>query len=268
MKHLEPVRRSAHKTASRITKLLAPALALFALAMPASAATNLVKNGSFESNGGPGATEYGTYRITLDDWFISPRGFMGLDTEANAKTNVGPEPILLWGASPDYPSDNGFTGSPDGGYFWVADGHPGFRGYLQQDITGLTVGEIYDLSFYYAHAQEGCGPCNGDTRQAWHVYLGNDLLLQTDFIDVPPHGFKGWYKATQSFTASAITQTLQFWADGGNGAPPMALLDGVKVMAQNEPLTPTPGPLPLMGFGVSLAWSNRLRKRIKQSNSH
>jgi len=119
MKHLEPVRRSAHKTASRITKLLAPTLALTALAMPGLAATNLVKNGSFEANGGPGATVYGTYRITLDDWFISPTGFMGLDTEANAKSNVGPEPIKLWGASPDYPSDNGFTGSPDGGYFLV-----------------------------------------------------------------------------------------------------------------------------------------------------
>jgi len=47
----------------------------------------------------------------------------------------------------------------------------------------------------------------------------------------------------------------------------MALLDGINLIAQNEPPAPpaaTPGPLPLLGLGASFAWSGRLRKRINQ----
>lgn len=258
------VQSSATQKVSRLAKLIAPAFALSALTVPVSAATNLVKNGGFESNGGPGATQYGSYRITLDDWIMSPTGFMGLDTYANANINTS-EPIQFWGAAPGYKNGNGFTGSPDGGYFWAADGHSGFRGTLEQEITGLTVGGKYDLSFYYAHGQEACGPCNGATRQAWQVYLGAEQY-NTPFVDLPEHGFMGWFTATHTFTANATTEILQFWADGGTGAPPMALLDGVRLTAHNQPPTPAPGPLPIVGLGVSLAWSGRLRKRVKQAN--
>ena len=234
--------------------------------MPVSAATNLVRNGGFESNGGPGATAYNPTQMVLDDWTFSPSGrFAGIDTEAHAYINDS-QNIRFWGASPGYQNGNGFKGSPDGGYFYAADGNAVFRGNLSQDITGLTVGANYDLTFYYAYGQEACSACNGDTRQSWHVVFGSDQY-ETDVVDVPSHGFVDWNTVTHTFTASAITQTLTFWANGGNGAPPMALLDSVKLTAQNEPPTPpsaVPGPLPLLGLGASFAWSARMRKRIKQ----
>ena len=251
-------------TAAGLAKLLPAAFALSALVMPASAGTNLVKNGGFEANGGPGATVYNPTPMVLDDWTFSPNGrFAGIDTEAHAYTNTTQQ-VKFWGASPGYQNGNGFSGSPDGGYFYAADGNYAFRGNLSQDITGLKVGAKYDLTFYHAYGQEACPQCNGATRQAWHVVFGSDQY-ETDLVDVPSHGFVDWNTATHTFTASATTQTLTFWANGGSGAPPFALLDSVKLTAQDEPPAPpaaTPGPLTLLGLGASFAWSSRLRKRI------
>ena len=283
------VQRIENLAASGLAKLLPAAFALSALVLPASAATNLVKNGSFENNPGPGATEYNdaNYSIKgqLPDWTMSNYGFMGLDSYTTATTNTyinncgipgstspcwngGPRSITLWGATPGWQNGNGFQGSPDGGFFWIADGNAAYRGILSQDITGLTVGAKYDLSFQYAHGQEACNGCDGVTTQSWVVSFG-DEPFRTNPVTVPSHGFIDWVTASRTFTATSVTQTLKFIADGGRGAPPMALLDGIILTAQDEPPTPgpaaaAPGPLPLLGLGASFAWSRRLRKRINQ----
>ena len=234
------VQRLENLAAAGLAKVLPAAFALSALAMPASAATNLVKNGSFETNGGPGAQ----YLTTLADWTYGG-GLASLDTAANAFTNSSAK-IQFWGASPGYQNGNGFTGSPDGGYFWAADGDAQYRVLLQQSITGLTVGDKYDLSFDYAYGQEACNGywCDGATSQLWSVNFGSENF-NTGYTYVPEHGFRGWYKANHTFTASAATQFLQFAAVGPSGQPPVALLDGVMLTAQNEPPAPpaaTPGP--------------------------
>ena len=284
------VQRIENLAASGLAKLLPAAFALSALVLPASAATNLVKNGSFENNPGPGATAFNdadySIRGQLPDWTMPTNyGFMGLDSYTTATTNTyrnncgipgspsscwngGPRSITLWGATPGWQNGNGFQGSPDGGFFWIADGNASYRGFLSQDITGLTVGAKYDLSFQYAHGQEACSACNGDTTQSWVVSFG-DEPFRTNPVTVPSHGFIDWVTASRTFTATSVTQTLKFIADGGSGAPPMALLDGIILTAQDEPPTPgpaaaTPGPLPLIGLGASFAWSGRLRKRINQ----
>ena len=251
--------------------------------MPASAATNLVKNGSFENNPGPGATEFNdanySIRGQLPDWTMSNNGFMGLDSYTTATTNTyinncsipgSPSScengtrrnITLWGATPGYQNGNGFQGSPDGGFFWIADSEPALRGSLSQNITGLTVGAKYDLSFQHASGQEVCGRCNGPTTQYWGVTFG-DEPFSTNQLNVPSHGFIGWLTASHTFTATSVTQTLKFMSFG-NGNPPTALLDGIILTAQDEPPTPAPAPLPLLGLGASFALSRRLRKRINQ----
>jgi hypothetical protein len=177
--------------------------------------------------------------------------------------------IQLWGAAPGYQNGNGFKDSPDGGYFWILDGDPTYVFGLKQDIHGLAIGEQYDLSFQYAFGQEACsgGWCMGATNQRWDIGFGSESYTTGGHV-VPEHGFVGWFTSSHTFTATATMQTLQFWANGPGGQPPMALLDGVTLTAKNEPLAATPGPLPLLGFGVSLAWSSRLRKRIKQTNGN
>lgn len=219
---------------------LAPVIAVSALALPASA-QNLVVNGSFEDNPGPGATEFNdanyTIRGRLPGWTMNTGnvGFMGLDSYDTATTNTyrnncsipgspascwngGPRSITIWGATPGWQNGNGFQGSPDGGFFWSADGNANYRGFLAQDITGLTVGAQYDLSFYHAHTQEACSGCNGQTIQSWVVSFGAETF-RTDPVTVPSHGFVDWVNTSHTFTATAATQTLKFIHDGGNGSP-------------------------------------------------
>ena len=126
------------------------------------------------------------------------------------------------------------------------------------------MGANYDLTFYYAYGQEACSACNGDTRQSWHVVFGSDQY-ETDVVDVPSHGFVDWNTVTHTFTASAITQTLTFWANGGNGAPPMALLDSVKLTAQNEP--PTPPICRSRAFAIVGSW-RQLRLECSSAQAH
>jgi hypothetical protein len=268
-----PSQRSANVHPFHRAKLLASAIAMFALAMPASAATNLVKNGGFELNGGPGVVSgNGGYyqQTTVNDWYFTfptSTPLAGVDTYAHSMTNTS-QAIQFWGAAPGYQNGNGFQASPTGGYFWASDGDPRYVVGLKQDISGLTIGEKYDLSFDFAFGQEACpgGWCIGATNQRWDIGFGSESYTTGGNV-VQEHGFVGWLTSAHTFTATATTQTLQFWANGPGGQPPVALLDSVKLTAQNEPLAATPGPLPLLGFGVSLAWSGRLRKRIKQSNS-
>ena len=263
--------RLENLAAAGLAKILPATFALSALAMQASAATNLVNNGSFENNSGPGIVYANTsgYYIgtTVPDWyFVKPSTntpFAGVDNYAHARTNTS-QAAQFWGAAPGYQNGNGFSGSPDGGYFWFDDGAVSYRVGLKQDITGLTVGEQYDLSFYYAYTQEIF--VNAETDQVWEVFFGSDSY-NTGWTHVPAAGFSGWHTSNRTFTASATTQTLHFMAHGTNGLPPFLLFDGVRLTAQNEPPTPpapTPGPLPLLGLGASFAWSGRLRKRINQ----
>ena len=267
------IKRLENLAASGLPKILPAAFVLSALVMPASAATNLVKNGSFEMNTGPGVVSGngGYYQgTTIADWyyqFPTSSPLAGVDTYAHSITNTS-QAIQFWGAAPGYQNGNGFSGSPDGGYFWAADGADSYRVGLKQDITGLTIGDKYDLSFNYAFGQEACNGnwCNGATNQKWAIGFGTQSY-DTGGNVVQEHGFSGWFSSTHTFTATATTQILQFWAYGPSGQPPVALLDGVMLTAQNEPPAPpaaTPGPLPLLGLGASFAWSGRLRKRINQ----
>lgn len=131
-----------------------------------------------------------------------------------------------------------------------------------QVVSGLTIGDKYDLSFDYAYGQEACDGywCNGATNQTWQVYFGSESY-SPGYTNGPEHGFRGWYKASTTFTATSTSQTLRFLAIGPGGQPPMALLDGVSLTSQA-----VPGPLPVMGLGATFAWSARMRKRIKQAN--
>ena len=271
---------SAKLRATYLVCLASPLLGLIALANPAQAA-NLVQNGGFENNSGPGYVS----NHPISNWTMTNIGSSGVGinsvatfAQLQAGAPCSPPysscaiPIGLWGVTPNYVNGNGIRDSNDGGYFLIADGYSEFNSKFRQTITGLIPGTDYELTFEYAYAQQG--GFDGPTNQKWTVAFGSENY-QTPAYNLPSHGFyggsnsTGWLTASHTFTATSASQTLQFLAIGSPGVPPMSLLDGVSltevVPTPPEPTpTPTPGPLPLLGLGATVAWSGRLRQRIKR----
>jgi hypothetical protein len=255
----------------RMAVALSFASAALLLLAPRAQASGLVFNGSFEINGGPGQIGSNT---TLAGWSVpAPNGsytFLYAPGTADqlccaASGEYGQNP--LWG--PNNGSANGLPAtSPDGGYFAALDGD--FQaGALGQTITGLTVGQDYQVGFWYAAAQQY--GFNGPTVQAMNVCLGTGFAsyinagsqplsgganassnincagsgASTPNINLPNHGFSGWQYDTVDLTANSTTEVLSFLAYGNLQVPPFALLDGVSMSP-----VPEPGTLPLLFTGL------------------
>jgi hypothetical protein len=252
---------------SSLVCLASPIVGLIALANPAQAATNLVQNGSFESNAGPGYI----FQNPIANWTLVNTATSGISINAintfqQLQTGTS-TPIPLWGVSPGYTNGNGIRNSNDGGYFIIADGYYEFNSIFRQVINGLTPGTEYQLDFEYAYAQQA--GFTGPTNQYWTVKFGLENYA-TPAVTLPSHGFDGgtastgWLTASKTFTATAASQTLEFLAIGTPGVPPMSLLDGVSLTEVTPPPASVPGPVPLLGVGATMAWSGRLRRRIKR----
>lgn len=232
------------------------------LAGGASAATNLVTNGSFETTVAPGAEGQLGVNVTATGWSVpAPNGsYTFLWNAGTADTtgaiNQNGNAVLLWG--PHDGSANGLTASsPDGGNFIGAD--PAFHnGPISQTITGLIVGQTYQLTFDWAGAQQ-LG-YDGETTEGWQVSLGGAPSQSTGIVTNANHGFVPWMTTQMYFTADSTSDTLSFLALGGptSSQPPFALLDGVNLISVPEPTT---WALMIMGFGgVGAMVRNRRRQ--------
>ena len=228
-----------------------------------SANANLITNGSFESNGGVGQLAGGISSLT--GWTVGtaidaspyPYAFV-VDSSADSTgfpSVYSPPNITIWG--PGTGSNNGFTGSPDGGYFLGVSGTYAVAP-VSQTISGLTVGGEYVLSFEWAGSQ--FSDSIGATSQNWEVTFGGDTV-STPVAIIPSRGFWGWQTFSQSFTATSSTQSLSFLAQGvPDGIFPFLLLDNVKLESNVVPV-PEPSTVALLSMGViGLAIRQRIRK--------
>jgi hypothetical protein len=248
-------------------------------------ASNLVTNGSFELTtvASPGAqptfgTGSGCTGGSLEDWCEGDGG-----TAATPANNGSSALALLY-----YPGDqadsltdtfgtNNFSlwqgitntipnSSPDGGNYFVVDGGSGNNLSIYQNITGLTVGGTYELTFYQAAGQQN--GFTGATTEQWQVTFGTgtgstlDSVLQSD----ASHDFVPWSKQTMYFKASATSQVLTFLALGTPvGDPPMVFLDGVNMVQ----ITPEPSTFSIGGIGIcALLIIRRLRKAPEPSEAN
>ncbi len=251
-----------------VRAILFTAVALAATAS-ADAKVNLVKNGSFSSatytrNSEFGGTKAGggytpsqgvTYwhggRIggkgadySLQFYFIA-----GTQTTTTAIDHYGDTRAFLYPGAPL---------SPDGGNFIALDGDLNAQGQISQTITGLHVGEKYDLTFYWAATQ--LANRRGATTEQLKTIFGTQTAF-TPVVTNPSKGFTGWMTASEAFRPTATSQLLQFLSIGTpNGLPPLALLDGVSLTeAVPEPAS---WALLVTGFGFVGFVGRRQRRTV------
>jgi hypothetical protein len=240
-----------------------------------SASANLVVNGGFElySGGFSQLGDSGTGGYTsLTAWTAGP-GTSGTTFGVQLSTGIddGPgaySPLLSTSIQlhgPSNGSNNGLTGSADGGAYVALAGGATWKGNgISQTLSGLTPGESYDVGFEWALAQRF--GFSGTYSGSLDVFFGSSNL-STSIAVVPSTGFGAWTPETFSFTAASSSEVLRFQA---NGTPddlgPFVLLDGIFVIATTPPTPPAavpePGTVGLMACVVVGFGAFRLRRRV------
>jgi hypothetical protein len=241
-------------------------LALAPLLSTGAQAANLVQNGGFETNTLPapnptltpsnasGAEIDSNWHYTgdLTDWSStggSTYNVLFFGNVANAKS-IDADTRFTSGEA-QHLNSNFDSLSPNGGNFMGLDGDPAANGSLEQTIGGLTVGDKYKLSFYWAGTE--LSNRTGYNSIQLTGSLGGDAFMTPAYLNTAttpgdPGSFSGWMLSNFTFTANASSELLSFLAVGTPAAnlPPFALLDGVSLTAVPEPST---WAMMLVGFG-------------------
>ena len=234
----------------KLSIIVIPAIGL-ALLICSMAQANLVTNGNFNLYGGSAPKNDFVY-VQPTDWTGSGLYDFGVEVDAPGTADNGSDPgIPVYGPFPAHgPSGNN--------NFIEADGDPSYSFSFNQTISGLTVGQNYDVSFNQAAGQQS-GNLRGPTTEQWQVSLGSDTQLSA-VMNTPGQGVFPWESQTLTYTASSTSEVLSFLAVGTpSGAPPMVFLDGVDM----EATVPEPSAgLLLAGVGTVVAMG-RLGRRVR-----
>jgi hypothetical protein len=261
---------------------------VFAFALPRNATANLVTDGDFTEVTYSGTLplvsttapygQFGTGFLTVTGWSTTGYNFVyapgtgdagtqaagaasATDKQAPGQAVVGGYGnTYMWG--PQNGSANGLPATdPAGGNYIAMDGTYEV-GSVTQTITGLTVGKVYVLSFYWAGAQQqGFTPA---TTESLTASLGAQSFT-TGTVSISGSGFSGWMQQNFVYTATGTSEVLSFMAAGTpNGEPPFTLLGGVDL----EPIPDFSNWMVFAGFGtLCITFESMRRRRRRKSGS-
>jgi hypothetical protein len=257
---------------SRFSAALAAIAALVGSAGPAGAtidpAHQFIVNGGFEqtTNGlGQLARNTNVVGWTSHNDSQGNYNYTYVLNSSTASTigSPGEAQLRLWG--PGNGTNNGLQNSMGGtgGNFIGGDGDY-HAGTITQAITGLIIGQSYQLTFDFAGAQEYL--FNGPSTDSWYFGFQNQgINQQSAVLNNVAHGFTGWQTQTYNFVATQTSDTLYFMAQGTPaGQPPFSLLDNVSLIGAYGTVSAAPEPgtwaMMLVGFGI-VGSSLRARRR-------
>jgi hypothetical protein len=225
----------------------------------AQAQTNLVTNGTFQVTGGTTSFQFGTWgpytpAETLAGWQSVGYNFAYIAGQTSATGFYGS--FSLWNQSN---ASNGLNNAAPGNTNYLAldsdypasDGQHNATAAVTQTISGLVVGQTYNVSFAWAGAQQQ--GFDGATTDNLTVSLGGSSQT-TNTINVANHGFSGWITQTFGFIATSSSEVLSFLAGGSPAVPPFVLLANVSVTQAPEPASVAvllTGLLGVIGLGAT-----------------
>ena len=249
----------------KLLSTVAAAAAVLAIGTSANA-FEFVTNGGFESSTYTQNTQFGgqsgnTYVASQGVTGWTGAGGTALQFYYFGGTQTTVNPIDRYGDGSDMLDAASAGLSPNGGNFIGMDGdqdpNVNVQGSVSQLISGLVVGESYNLNFNWAAAQ--LANRSGPTTEQLRITFGGDTVT-TGVLAIPNQGFSGWQNGHFQFTATSTSQTLTFLSVGTPfGLPPIALLDGVSLTAVPEPTT---WAMMLLGFGGIGAMIRRRRQTL------
>ena len=237
----------------------------FTVCAPAAMAqTNLITNGNFAITGGSQSFQFGTFGPytpsgsaageSLAGWASTSYGFVFTPTSTVATSYYG---SLSLYSQTTTPSNSFNNASPTGGNFIAVDSAYNTTP-VTQTVSGLTVGQGYTLSFYWAGAQQT--GYTGATTEQWQVSLGASTQ-STAIVNNVNHGFTGWMYQTMNFVATSASEQLSFLAIGTpTGVPPFALLSNVSLVKTPEPAGIATLLVGILGM-IGLSWRRRVAAR-------
>lgn len=230
--------------------------------IPSQAIQDASPNNTYRFNGG-------YYTIEIPGWNIDNKSYAAITPPGTA---VGS------GSAPGLPGAFGYNvapgqtvNSPTGApaWFFNLDGDTQYGATLSQQLTGLTVGKEYVISFYQTAASiNDWVNYNTPTWNQLRVSFGNGQALAPR-IDMALHeNVKPWQQVTMRFTAQYTSQLLSFVNEGGpGGQPPIALLTSVTVDDGTPPPTAVPwetDALPLVGATMVFGAGVFVKRKIAQ----
>lgn len=204
-------------------------------------------------------------RNQLTGWTVNGYNFL-FNGQADSRGSWnGYGAVKIAGPASAAPEANGMTNNCNlagcGGYFIGADGANengiSLAGPISQVVNGLTIGQKYTVSFFWAAGQQDGLAYDGATTERWNVTLSgldtNNVAWSetqsTATWNNAIRGFKPWSQEAFTFTAQSTTATLSFLAQGTpDGQPPFSLLDGVSMQAYVP--EPTTWAMMMIGFAL------------------